>query len=158
MITTERTLAIAASADELWAVLAEFDELARWASNVDHSSWLDPERPDGAMIGRARRVQVGRTVLVERITVWEPPECMAYELNGLPPIVKSAVNEWRLVRDPSDGARTQVTLASHVDCGTRPPQQLIARLVGRRLGGASDTMLAGLAGHFGSNNSKGTTT
>ena len=100
------------------------------------------------MIGRARRVQAGRVVLVETITVWEPPVRLAYDLGGLPPVVKSAVNEWRLIVDPSDPDRTSVTLATHVDCGPRPPQQLLARIVGRRLAGASDVMLEGLATHL----------
>jgi hypothetical protein len=113
------------------------------------------------MIGRARRVQAGRVVLVERITVWEPPARLAYDLGGLPPVVKSAVNEWRLVTDPSSVDRTIVTLATHVDCGPRPPQQLVARLVGNRLAKASDVMLAGLADHLAAthtSDSKGTPT
>ena len=101
------------------------------------------------MIGRARRVQAGRMVLVETITVWDPPSRLAYDLGGLPPVVKEAVNEWRLQVDPADDARTLVTLATHVDCGPRPPQRLIARLVARRLAGASDVMLAGLSAHVG---------
>jgi hypothetical protein len=65
-------------------------------------------------------------------------------------VVKSAVNEWRLRVDPSDPERTVVTLATQVDCGQRPPQRLVARIVGRRLAGASDVMLDGLAAHLGS--------
>jgi uncharacterized protein YndB with AHSA1/START domain len=144
MIAVERVLTIPAPAVDVWAVLAAFDDLAAWASNADHTCWLDEERSDGEMVGRARRVQAGRMVLVERITVWQPPARLAYELHGLPAVVKSAVNEWRLDPEPSTG-HTTVTLTSHVDCGPRPPQQLIARIVGRRLAGASDTMLAGLA-------------
>jgi hypothetical protein len=54
-----------------------------------------------------------------------------------------------------------VTLATHVDCGPRPPQQLVARLVARRLAKASDAMLDGLAAHLAATNtsdSKGTPT
>ena len=149
MITTERTRTIPAHQSRVWEVLADFDRLAVWADNADHTCWLDEPNDDGRMIGRARRVQAGRVVLVERITVWEPPVRLAYDLGGLPPVVKSAVNEWRLVADPTDGERTIVTLATHVDCGPRPPQQLVARLVGRRLAGASDVMLNGLAAHLG---------
>jgi uncharacterized protein YndB with AHSA1/START domain len=145
MISVERTRVIPAPVNEVWDVLAAFDQLADWASNADHTCWLDDERPDGEMIGRARRVQAGRIVLVERITVWEPPARLAYDLGGLPPVIKEAVNEWRLEPDPTDDGRTSVTLATHVDCGPRPPQQLIARLAGKRLAKASDTMLAGLA-------------
>ena len=148
MITVERTRTMPAHLTQVWDVLAHFDRLAVWADNADHTSWLDDPRPDGEMIGRARRVQAGRMVLVERITVWEPPALLAYTLAGLPPVVESAVNEWRLAVDPADTERTIVTLASHIDCGPRPPQQLIARLIGRRLAGASETMLKGLAEHL----------
>ena len=149
MITVERSRTIPAHLTRVWDVLADFDHLAVWAANADHTCWLDDERPDGEMIGRARRVQAGRVVLVETITVWEPPVRLAYDLGGLPPVVKSAVNEWRLSVDPSDPDRTSATLATHVDCGPRPPQQLLARIVGRRLARASDVMLAGLATHLG---------
>jgi hypothetical protein len=100
-------------------------------------------------------------VLVETITVWEPPARLAYDLGGLPAVVKSAVNEWWLRADPSEDERTIVTLATHVDCGPRPPQQLVARLVARRLAKASDAMLDGLATHLAATNtsdSKGTPT
>ena len=161
MITTERTRTIRVEQSRVWDVLADFDRLADWAPNADHTCWLDEPVDDGRMIGRARRVQAGRVVLVERITVWEPPARLAYDLGGLPPVVKSAVNEWRLVTDPSSVERTIVTLATHVDCGPRPPQQLVARLVGNRLAKASDVMLAGLADHLAAthtSDSKGTPT
>ncbi len=161
MNTTERTRTIPAHLTRVWDVLADFDRLAMWADNADHTCWLDDPSDDGEMIGRARRVQAGRVVLVERIEVWEPPARLAYDLGGLPPVVKSATNEWRLRVDPADGDHTIVTLATHVDCGPRPPQQLIARLVGNRLAKASDVMLAGLADHLAAPNtsdSKGTPT
>ncbi len=161
MNTTERTRTIPAHLTRVWDVLADFDRLAVWADNADHTCWLDEPSDDGEMIGRARRVQAGRIVLVERITVWEPSARLAYDLGGLPQVVTSAVNEWRLRTDPVGGDRTIVTLASHVDCGHRPPQQLVARLVGNRLAKASDVMLAGLADHLAALNateSKGTPT
>ena len=148
MTTVERTRTIPAHLTQVWDVLADFDRLAVWAANADHTCWLDEPREDGEMVGRARRVQAARVVLVETITVWEPPARLAYDLGGLPPIVRSAVNEWRLWVDPSDDDRTIVTLATHVDCGPRPPQQLIARLVARRLAKASDVMLDGLTAHL----------
>ena len=150
MITVERSRTIPAHLTNVWDVLADFDGLAVWAANADHTCWLDEPLPDGEMVGRARRVQAGRVVLVETITVWEPPARLAYDLGGLPQVVRSAVNEWRLRVDPSDDERTVVTLATHVDCGPRPPQRLLARIVGRRLAGASDVMLDGLAAHLGS--------
>ena len=161
MSTTERTGTRPAPQSRVWNVLADFDRLAVWADNADHTCWLDEPSEDGRMVGRARRVQAGRVVLVETITAWEPPARLAYDLGGLPQVVKSAVNEWRLVADPAGGDRTIVTLATHVDCGPRPPQQLVARLVGNRLAKASDVMLAGLADHLAAthtSDSKGTPT
>ena len=161
MITVERSRTITAHLTSVWDVLADFDGLAVWAANADHTCWLDEPRDDGEMVGRARRVQAGRVVLVETITVWEPPARLAYDLGGLPRVVKSAVNEWRLVADPAGSDRTFVTLATHVDCGPRPPQRLVARIVGRRLAGASDVMLSGLADHLAAthtSDSKGTPT
>jgi uncharacterized protein YndB with AHSA1/START domain len=148
MTSVDRSRTIRASLTRVWDVLADFDQLAVWADNADHTCWLDEPRADGEMVGRARRVQAKRVVLVETITVWEPPARLAYELGGLPLVVKSAVNEWTLAVDPGDSEATIVTLTTHVDCGPRPPQQLIARLVGRRLAKASDVMLAGLEQHL----------
>ena len=148
MSSTTRRRTIQADLTQVWEVLADFDQLAVWADNADHTCWLDEPRADGDMIGRARRVQAKRVVLVETITVWEPPVRLAYDLGGLPPVVKSATNEWRLIDDPAGSGFTIVTLTTHVDCGPRPPQQLIARLVARRLARASDVMLAGLANHL----------
>lgn len=148
MSLVDRTRTIGSPVTAVWNVLADFDRLAEWADNADHTAWLDDPAPNGGMVGRARRVQAGRVVLVETITVWEPPTRLAYDLGGLPPIVKSATNEWQLVADPSDANSTIVTLTTNVDCGARPPQQLISRLVAGRLAKASDVMLAGLAQHL----------
>ena len=40
---------------------------------------------------------------------------------------------------------TRVVLTTEIDAGPRPPQQLIAKAVGKRLGSASEQMLSGLA-------------
>ena len=96
-------------------------------------------------MGTARRVQVGRTVLVERITEWTAPSALAYDLEGLPPVVGGATNRWTL--RPS-GDPTTVTLTSTVDPGVKPPGRLVAPLLARRLAKASEGMLAGLARHL----------
>jgi uncharacterized protein YndB with AHSA1/START domain len=141
-----RTRAVASSPDEVWAALADFDGISAWAANVDHSCYLDevPRDTDrsGALVGVARRVQSGRFVLVERVTVWEPGERLAYEITGLPKVMRTVVNEWRLAARPDGG--TDIALVTQVDCGPRPPHQLIARIAARRLAKASDTMLDGL--------------
>jgi len=138
----ERSITVTATAEAVWAVLAAFDHLSSWADDVEHSSYLTAQT-EGA--GSARRVQVGRTVLVERVTEWDPPRALVYALEGLPPVVGGATNRWTL--RPS-GDRTLVMLTSTVDPGSKPPGRLVAPLLARRLAKASDGMLAGLARHL----------
>ena len=137
-----RGTTVDASPDEVWAVLADFDRISHWAADVDHSSYLS-DQTEG--VGTVRRVQVGRTVLVERVTEWDPPRFLAYDLEGLPPVVGGATNRWAL---RADGSGTAVLLTSTVDPGVNPPGRLVAPLLARRLAKASDGMLAGLATHL----------
>ena len=136
-----RETSIARSPAVVWATLADFGGIARWAPNVDHSC-LTTESAGGE--GAERRVQVGRNVLLERVVAWEPEHRLAYELHGLPPVVRSVTNTWTLA---GSGDSTAVTLTSRIDAGPRPPQQVMARIVGRVLGKASRQMLAGLTAH-----------
>jgi hypothetical protein len=146
MTSVSRTAAIAAAPHVVWNVLADFGAIVTWAPNVDHSCLLT-EQPTG--VGSARRIQAGRTTLVETVTEWSPPAAgepgvLAYRLDGLPRVVRSVTNRWELT--PS-GTGTSIVLTSTVDAGARPPQRLVARLVGRRLAAASDEMIAGLDAH-----------
>lgn len=138
MVTIERTALIEASADALWAVLADFTAISAWAPNVDHSCLMS-DQTEG--VGLVRRIQTGRMTLLETVEVWEPGRSLSYGITGLPPVVKSVTNTWRLAES---GGSTTATLTTLVDAGPRPPQQLIAKVVGRKLGQASDEMLAGL--------------
>ena len=63
----------------------------------------------------------------------------------MPARIGTVTNEWRL--EPSGGGTT-VTVTSTVDAVGRAPQQLIARLVARKVADESDTMLDGLATHL----------
>lgn len=147
----KRQREILASVEQVWGVLAEFDRIAEWAPNVDHSCSLS-KATEG--IGAARRVQVGRPALVETIVDWEPNVRLAYRLDGLPERIGTVTNEWRL--EPS-GDGTTVTVTSTVEPGLRAPQQLIGRLVARKVAGESEAMLDGLAAHLEQNTSEGTT-
>lgn len=133
---------IARLPEDIWAVLADFGGISRWAPNVDHSCLATSQR-EGA--GTVRRVQVGRNALLERVVEWEPGEGLAYAIEGLPPVVRSVGNTWSL---EADSGATRVTLRTRVDTGPRPPQQLVARAIGRVMGKASVQMLAGLKAHL----------
>jgi hypothetical protein len=146
MTSVSRTGSIPVPPEVVWDALAEFGAIVVWAPNVDHSC-LMTEQTSG--IGAARRVQAGRTTLVETVTEWTPPDgdhrgIVTYTLEGLPKVVRSVTNSWRL---DADGGRTAVTLTSTVDAGPRPPQKLIARIVARKLASASGEMIAGLTAH-----------
>ena len=153
MTEVVRSRRIEAGVDEVWAALADFGTIARWAGNVDHSCLMSEQPGD---VGAVRRIQTGRTVLVERVTEWSPPGAsterigLAYRIEGLPPVVRSVVNRWTVEPDGSgaDQSVSNVSLASDIDAGPRPPQQLAARAIGRRFGSAGDEMLAGLDAHL----------
>ena len=138
MTTVEREGVIRAPTDRVWRVLADYEAIASWAPNIDHSCLLT-DRTEG--VDAVRRIQSGRSTLRETIETWEPGATLSYRIAGLPPVVRLVTNTWRL--DTSGGA-TRVSLTSEIDCGPRPPQQLIARVVGRRLATASEQLIAGL--------------
>ena len=138
MAEIAETTSIARSPDHVWVALADFGGIGRWAPNVDHSC-LTTERCEG--VGTTRRVQVGRNALLERVVEWEPGHRLAYAIEGMPPVVRSVTNTWNL--DGSDGSTT-VTLTTRIETGPRPPQQAVARVLGRVMAKASREMLTGL--------------
>jgi len=140
--TIERHATIEAPAHAVWTALADFPGISRWAVNIDHSSSMT-ETTVG--LGAVRRIQTGRTTLVETVQEWEPGRRLAYDITGLPPIVRSVVTRWTLAGEAADS--TDVSVRTDVDAGPRPPQRLIARLVARKFGSAADEMLAGLTTH-----------
>ena len=141
MAEVVETMKIEGSPDQVWAALGAFGGISRWAPNVDHSC-LTTNQTEG--VGCVRRVQVGRNALLERVVDWQEGERLSYAIDGLPPVVRSAVNTWAL---ESDGDSTTVTLTTEVDAGPRPPQQLVARVLGKVMAKASREMLAGLKAH-----------
>ena len=142
MTTVERRATIGASSDAVWSTLADFHGISRWAPNVDHSCSMT-ETPLG--IGAVRRVQTGRTTLLETIDGWQPGSTLSYEITGLPPVIRSVVTSWTLEARDAGLGRTDVTVRTDVDAGPRPPHRLIAKVVARKFGAAADEMLAGLA-------------
>ena len=145
MTTIQRTALIDAPLEEVWVVLADFASISTWAGFVDHACLLN-ERTEG--VGMARRIQTGRTTIVETVTSWEPAVAYTYEITGLPPVINSVTNTWRL---GASGDATMVWLTTQIDAGSRPPQKAIARAVGRKLGQSSDEMLAGLGAYLKAN-------
>ncbi|OBI11168.1 cyclase [Mycobacterium sp. E2327] len=142
MADVRRSRSIAARPQQIWDVLADFGAISSWAGNVDHSCILF-SGAGGAAVGTARRVQVKRDALVERITEFDPPRALAYDVEGLPSRVRRMTNRWTLDAAPSGS--TVVTLTSTVEIGARPVQKLADGVLCRFLARQSDVMLAGLA-------------
>lgn len=130
---------VAAPPAAVWNVLADFERIAEWADDVDHSSLMTADS-EGA--GTTRRVQAGGQVVLERVTEWEPDQRLAYEFVGLPPVLSSMSNTWEISPD-GDGSR--VTLTANVQPGPRPPMRLAARAIARRVGAINGRLLDGLA-------------
>lgn len=142
MAEIAETTSIARPRDDVWAALADFGDMSRWAPKVDHSCLTTH---DGDGVGAVRRVQVGRNALLEHIIAWEPGVRLAYSIEGLPPVIRSVVNTWTLTGADQS---TTVTLTTRIDTGPRPPQQLVARVFGRAMAKTSRQMLAGLKTHL----------
>jgi hypothetical protein len=138
----QRTRSIAASAQKIWTVLADFGALSSWADNADHSCILF-RGADGGPVGTARRVQIKREALVEQITEFDPPRALSYDIEGLPTALRRVTNRWTVT--PTDGESSIVTLTSTVEIGPHSPQRLAEHVLCRFLARESDSMLAGLA-------------
>ncbi len=139
MTTTSQSRRVAASPEKVWAVLRAFDRICEWAPAVDHSSYLT-SRTEG--VGTSRRIQVGRTTLVETVIAWDEGRSLSYRIEGLPPVVALAENTWNLV---PDGDGTLVSLTVNIIPGRRPPARLAAMAVVRRFVTINSGMLNGLA-------------
>ena len=142
MATITRIRTLAAPAERVWEVLADFGAISRWAPNVDHSCVLEHPGDAGIAAGTTRRVQVGRDTLVERIVTVTPPAVLAYDIEGLPKRLRRVVNQWTL--EPAGGG-TDVTLTTTVEIAANPIAHIAERALCRFMAKQSDTMLAGLA-------------
>jgi hypothetical protein len=129
-----KTAAIGASTDAVWATLADFGGLARWAPMIDHSRLVT----EGAIgVGSVRRVQVGRQAVLEEIVDWQPATALTYRITGLPPIIRRATTTWELMPG-ADGCRIRVGSAVE-----GPPA--ISQLVTRRLERTDSKLLQALS-------------
>ena len=135
-----RSRTIAAEAQAIWDVLADFGAISSWAANVDHSCLLSPAA-EGVGVGTTRRVQIGRDTLVERITDFDPAHSMAYDVEGFPRRLRRLRNRWTL--DPTTGG-TVVTLTTTIEIGQNPLQRLAESAVARFSAKQLDAMLTGL--------------
>jgi ribosome-associated toxin RatA of RatAB toxin-antitoxin module len=137
-----RTRTVAAEPQAIWDVLADFGEVSSWADFVDHSCLLEQGR-DGNPVGSSRRVQLGRNTLVERITEFDAPRSLSYDVEGLPRVVRRLRSNWTV--RPIASGMAEVTLTSTVDIGSNLVQRCAERLFARGSVKQLDLLLGGLA-------------
>lgn len=126
-----------ASPQQVWHVLSDFGALCTWAPNVDDSG-LTGDQTEG--VGTTRRVRAGRVTVTERVTHWEPPRRLSYEIEGLP-MVKSGSNTWTVEQN---GSGSRVWLTSRIDTGSSLPQRLVGKVFARGMANGSAKILKGL--------------
>lgn len=141
MASITRTRIIPAPVAAVWQVLSDFGSISSWAPNVDHSCLLE-HTAQATAPGTTRRVQVGRSALVERITESSAPHVLAYDIEGLPRRLVRVSNRWVLA---ASGTATRVQLTSTVQIADNPLARAAERVVCRALAAQSDAMLDGLA-------------
>ena len=142
MAHARRSRVIPAPQQAIWDVLSDFGALSKWAGKIDHSCVLNAH-PE--VQSTTRRVQVGRTVLVERITEFREPSTLAYAIEGLPSWMGRLTNRWPL--RPA-GAGPEVTATSTVDPAGFA-SLVTSAVTARVLAKQSDAMLDGLARTMG---------
>jgi len=140
VVDIRRSRTIAAEPQAIWDTPADFGAISSWVDFIDHSCLLSPTA-DGIAVGTTRRVQVGPNTLVERITEFDGPRALAYDVEGFPRWLGRVNNRWTLA--PSAGA-TVVTLTGTLEIGSRPPQRLAERIVAHVSAKQLDALLAGL--------------
>ena len=138
-----RSRVIAAGQQAIWDVLADFGAIGSWAPMVDHSSLL---RADVEPSRQARRIQMGRTTVIEKVVTIDAPTILAYDIQGLPRIIAGLRNSWELAALPT--GFTVATLTTTVRVGPRAPQRLAERVICRMAARQSEQLLAGLASQW----------
>lgn len=147
MAEVSRSRPIAGDPAAVWAVLADFGSLSRWADGVDHSCLLNGEH-HRKPVGLTRRIQSGRDTFVETITAFDPPRELAYDIAGVPRGF-SVTNRWNL--DPRTDGTTTVTVTTVIRMASalwRPlGEPVFTRLMAKR----SEALLSSLAKALGGN-------
>ena len=117
-LRTSRSRLVNAAPDAVWNTLAAFDEIGRWATQVDRASYTTAVTQG---LGATRRVRASLLTLVETVTAWDPQRLLAYSIAGAPPVVRNVTNSWQLDAVPGG---TMVTVTTSIE----PRRYFIGRL------------------------------
>jgi hypothetical protein len=96
MLEIKRTIDIDALVDDVWRTLAKFDDVSTWSHAVTKAHFSS-SRERG--VGAERVCEVsGLGTLIEQVVHWTEGETLAYEISGMPSIVRSAECSWHVER------------------------------------------------------------
>lgn len=138
MATSSMDITINASAEDVWAILADFPTIAMWVPMIQHSCSMTQETSG---VGATRRVQIAQQALIETVTVWEPQQRLAYTIEGMPPIVGIATTTWTLQPSPKG---TRVTISTEIPSSRNPAKRFAATKALERMALAARFMTTGL--------------
>ena len=96
MLEIKRTIEINALVDDVWRTLANFDDVSTWSHAVTKADFSSAKERG---VGAERVCEVsGLGTLIEQVVHWTEGETLAYEISGMPSIVKSAECSWHVER------------------------------------------------------------
>ena len=135
MDTYEGEVRVAASPEQVWAVLVDHARLPRWVPDVAESVVISG---DGGL-GTRRRVRLGPMEVEQEITEWQERTRFSYSVGSVGPF-RRATTRWAL--EP-DGDQTAVHLTAEIE----PQFGLLGWLLRGRLRKTTVGALAGLKHH-----------
>jgi hypothetical protein len=96
MLELTRTIEINARVDDVWRTLAKLDDVSTWSHAVTRAHYRSSK---DSGVGAERVCEVsGLGTLIEHVVHWTEGETLAYEISGLPSVVKSAECSWHAER------------------------------------------------------------
>ncbi len=129
MAQLTRRVRIDASAEKVWAVLADFGGVSKWAPTITESRSLT--EANGGVGARRTCTHVKMGEIEEVIVEWEEGRRYSYDFyRGLPMPIKSLNNDWSV---ESDGDGAVVTLLMNFQTKFGPLGLLMESLVLRRM-------------------------
>jgi uncharacterized protein YndB with AHSA1/START domain len=135
-VLIEKTFTLGAPPGAVFDRLADISTWDKWCGGMKRV------RVDGAAsgVGALRTVWVGLTRVQERFVVWEPGARLTFTLTeSNTPGLHAMVEDWAVVRDPSDPARSVLTVRVGIEADRllRPFPGLVRAIMAGPLKGAA---------------------
>lgn len=95
----------------VWEEIAKLDQVQHYITSVTRSVYATDQKSG---VGAQRSCDVeGFGTLLETIVDWKEGERLAYSIEGMPSIVKSAVSEWKVQARSAE--KTTLTVTSTIE-------------------------------------------